>query len=218
MSWPSIGPPAVDHSSPAPRLAACITAEGREALDFIPGEVRHDMPRWQRDESILADVARALREWHDATTSSEVRPDDVWFFPGREPREVICQNDFAPYNHVFRDHRFVGAIDYDICYPAPRLWDLAYTGYRYDPLTPRADADVDDGPGAGRSPHERVGSIGVRNSRRRQDVVGLDGLGSRCQMPTGRPSMRCLSNGRQAPLPAARERSGSLAHSASIHR
>jgi len=86
MSWPSIGPPAVGRSSPAPRLAACITAEGREALDFIPGEVRHDMPLWQRDASILADIARALREWHDATTTFEVRPDDVWFWPGCEPR------------------------------------------------------------------------------------------------------------------------------------
>jgi len=35
-----------------------IDDEGREVLDFIPGEVRHDMPLWHRDESILADVAR----------------------------------------------------------------------------------------------------------------------------------------------------------------
>ena len=133
-----------------------IDDEGREVLDYIPGEVRHDMARWQRDESILADVARALRQWHDATTTFEVRPDDVWFWPGREPREVICHNDFAPYNHVFRDHRFVGAIDYDICYPAPRLWDLAYTAYRYVPLTPPRDADVADGAGADRSPFDRA--------------------------------------------------------------
>ena len=30
----------------------------------------------------------------------------------------------------------LGAIDFDICYPGPRLWDLAYTAYRYVPLTP----------------------------------------------------------------------------------
>jgi hypothetical protein len=111
MSWLSIGPPAVGHSPAAPRLAARIDDEGREVLDYIPGEVRHDMPRWQRDESILADVARALRAWHDATTTFEVRPDDVWFWSGREPREVICRSNFAPHNHVFRDHRFVGAIE-----------------------------------------------------------------------------------------------------------
>jgi aminoglycoside phosphotransferase (APT) family kinase protein len=67
---------------------------------------------------------------------------------------VICHNDFAPYNHVFRDGRFVGAIDYDICYPAPRLWDIAYTTYRYVPLTPPRVADVEDGPGADRSPFD----------------------------------------------------------------
>ena len=35
-----------------------IDDEGREVLDFIPDGVRHDMPLWHRDESILADVAR----------------------------------------------------------------------------------------------------------------------------------------------------------------
>jgi hypothetical protein len=53
--------------------------------------------------------------------------------------------DFAPYNHVFRDGQFVGAIDFDICYPGPRLWDLAYTAYRYVPLTPHVDDSIDDG-------------------------------------------------------------------------
>jgi len=35
-----------------------IDDEGRKVLYFIPGEVRHDMPLWQRDESILADIAQ----------------------------------------------------------------------------------------------------------------------------------------------------------------
>ena len=43
---------------------------------------------------------------------------------------------------MFRDGRFVGAIDFDTCYPGPRLWDLAYTAYRYVPLTPDADEAV----------------------------------------------------------------------------
>jgi len=102
-----------------------IDDQGREILDFIPGEVLHDMPAWLWDEAVLTDVARALREWHEATASFDVRPGDAWFWPGLEPREVSCHNDFAPYNHVFRDGRFVGAIDYDICYPGPCRWDLA---------------------------------------------------------------------------------------------
>jgi len=51
---------------------------------------------------------------------------------------------------VFRSGRFAGAIDFDLCAPGPRLWDLAYTTYRFVPLMPPVDA-ADAGPGE-RSP------------------------------------------------------------------
>jgi Ser/Thr protein kinase RdoA (MazF antagonist) len=122
--------------------------QGRDVWSFIAGEVVHDQPSWLWSIDLLTTVARRLREWHDATATFERRPDDVWWWPGKLPAEVICHVDFAPYNHVFQDGRFVGAIDFDICYPAPRLWDLAYTAYRYLPLTPHVDDDVDDGSSA----------------------------------------------------------------------
>lgn len=124
---------------------------GRDVWSFIEGEVVHDQPDWLWSVDILATVARRLREWHDATASFERRSDDVWFWPGKLPTEVICHVDFAPYNHVFKDGTFVGAIDFDICYPGPRLWDLAYTAYRYVPLTPHIDDPVADGCTWGRS-------------------------------------------------------------------
>ncbi|GIG55606.1 phosphotransferase [Demequina activiva] len=125
---------------------------GREVLDFIPGEVVHDQPEWLFDEQILATVARALREWHDATATFPRSDADVWWWqPGKHPQEVICHVDFAPYNHVFRERRWVGAIDYDLCYPGPRAWDLAYTAYRYVPLSPHTADAVADGQGADRS-------------------------------------------------------------------
>ena len=96
-------------------------------------------------------VARRLRQWHDATASFERQHEDVWWWPGKLPAEVICHVDFAPYNHVFREGEFVGAIDFDICYPGPRLWDLAYTAYRYLPLTPHVDESVVDGSTWGRT-------------------------------------------------------------------
>lgn len=119
--------------------------QGREVLDFIPGEVAHGRPEWLFSDHTLMTVARKLRDWHDATATFERTPSDVWWWPGKQPVEVICHVDFAPYNHVYRDGRFVGAIDFDICYPGPRLWDLAYTAYRYIPLTPTAEDDVPDG-------------------------------------------------------------------------
>jgi Ser/Thr protein kinase RdoA (MazF antagonist) len=118
--------------------------QGRDVWSFIAGEVVHDHPAWLWSTDVLTTVARRLREWHDATSSFARRPDDVWWWPGKLPAEVICHVDFAPYNHVFQNHQFVGAIDFDICYPAPRLWDLAYTAYRYLPLTPHHDDPIDD--------------------------------------------------------------------------
>jgi hypothetical protein len=125
--------------------------QGRDVWSFIAGEVVHDQPAWLWSHEILTTVARRLREWHDATASFERRPDDVWWWPGKLPADVICHVDFAPYNHVFKGHAFVGAIDFDICYPGPRLWDLAYTAYRYLPLTPHVDEPVADGATWGRT-------------------------------------------------------------------
>lgn len=113
---------------------------GNDVWRFIPGTVSHDDPHDAYPDAVVEDVARRLREWHDATVTFPRSGADVWWWPGKVPAEVICHVDFAPYNHVFRDGAFVGAIDFDICYPGPRLWDLAYTAYRYVPLTPDADA------------------------------------------------------------------------------
>mgnify|MGYP000250605409 CR=1 FL=1 len=125
--------------------------EGREVLDFVPGEVAHgDHPAVWTDETLVT-VASALRQWHDAAASFERTPGDTWWRESIEPTETVCHGDFAPYNHVFLDGRLAGVIDFDTCVPAPRLWDLGYAAYRYVPLIPgRADA-VADGEGADRS-------------------------------------------------------------------
>lgn len=114
---------------------------GREVLSFIPGTVPHDMPGWIWSEQVLTDVARALREWHDATAGFDLT-DAIWGLPPSSPREVICHNDFAPYNCIFNGGRLVGAIDFDFCSPGSRIWDLAYAAYRFVPLMPGPDADL----------------------------------------------------------------------------
>jgi aminoglycoside phosphotransferase (APT) family kinase protein len=113
---------------------------GREVLSFIPGDVPHDMPEWIWKEQVLTDVARAMRQWHDATADFSA-PDATWGLPSSSPKEVICHNDFAPYNCIFSDGRFTGAIDFDACAPGSRLWDLAYSAYRFVPLMPGPDSD-----------------------------------------------------------------------------
>ena len=113
---------------------------GREVLSFIPGDVPHNMPEWIWEEHLLTEIARALREWHDATADFSA-PNAKWGLPSSSPREVICHNDFAPYNCIFSNGKFVGVIDFDFCSPGSRIWDLAYTAYRFVPLVPGPDAN-----------------------------------------------------------------------------
>jgi Ser/Thr protein kinase RdoA (MazF antagonist) len=112
-----------------------FTADGRERLTYLPGAVPNDpMPDWLWDEEILDRAARLLRRLHDAS-GPLAGVTDGWRSPVREPAEVVCHNDFAPYNLVFTDGRLTGVIDFDYCSPGPRTWDLAYLAYRLAPLT-----------------------------------------------------------------------------------
>lgn len=108
---------------------------GRERLSFVAGEVPlYPLPDWVWHESVLIDGARRLRQLHDASVGFGT-DGALWQSPAKVPAEVICHNDFAPHNLVFHDGRITGAIDFDMCSPGPRLWDLAYFATRAVPLT-----------------------------------------------------------------------------------
>jgi Ser/Thr protein kinase RdoA (MazF antagonist) len=114
---------------------------GREIVSYLPGDVPGwPAPRWLWSARNLHDAGRLLRRLHDASADL-VLPDAAWQLPAHEPAEVVCHNDAAPYNMVFRDGRLVGLIDLDTASPGPRLWDLAYTAYRMAPFA----ADALDG-------------------------------------------------------------------------
>lgn len=118
------------------------SADGREALSYLKGKVpSYPMPDWVYSTEILVDAAAWLRQLHDAT-QDYVDPEARWRGPRHRPAEVICHNDFAPYNMVFRDHHLVGVIDWDFAAPGPRLWDLAYLAYRLVPLMRPANPDA----------------------------------------------------------------------------
>ncbi|WP_194899835.1 phosphotransferase enzyme family protein [Catenulispora pinisilvae] len=112
----------------APR-AHGFDAEGREILDFLPGEVP-DSEAVVPDE-VLVEVAVLLRVLHDASLGFVPPPDAAWYFEPREPAEVVCHGDVAPYNTVFRSGHPVALIDFDTAHPAPRVWDVAYAAYRF---------------------------------------------------------------------------------------
>ncbi|MCK2219173.1 aminoglycoside phosphotransferase family protein [Actinomadura sp. ATCC 31491] len=110
--------------------------QGREVLDHLPGDVPdYPLPGWARADAVLADVARLLRAYHDATAGFPADPAREWYFPPRNPVEVICHGDVAPYNTVFREGRPVAFIDFDTAHPGPRVWDVAYAAYRFVPLS-----------------------------------------------------------------------------------
>lgn len=118
---------------------------GREVLTFIPGEVAHyPLPSWLWDEQILVDAAALMRRIHDASAAIASDEQYVWRLPTHKPVEVVCHNDFAPYNLVFNDRRLVGAIDFDTASPGPRMWDLAYLAYRLVPYCEDADKQAPD--------------------------------------------------------------------------
>lgn len=107
---------------------------GREVLTFMPGEAAHyPLPQWVWDPSILHDAGTLLRRIHDASVGI-VRADLQWQLPTHQPAEVVCHNDVAPYNMVFRHGQLVGLIDFDTASPGPRVWDFAYLAYRLVPL------------------------------------------------------------------------------------
>jgi hypothetical protein len=124
----------------APRFLG-VTADGREMLDFMEGQVGHyPLPSALGSDDVLRAAAQLLRDYHDATASFVPNRDAIWRLasPSDLPIEVICHNDFAPYNCVFRHAMPVAMIDFDVAAPGSRAWDLAYTAFRFVPLAPPA--------------------------------------------------------------------------------
>src|SRR6185503_216590 len=88
---------------------------GREILAFIPGRPgAYPLPDFMYGDATRTAVTRALRAFHDATAGFVAPPGAPWQFPAHAPIEVICHNDFAPYNLVFDGERLVGVIDFDL--------------------------------------------------------------------------------------------------------
>jgi hypothetical protein len=115
--------------------------ENSERLSFIEGEVgNYPLKPYMLSNEMLVEAAKLLRRYHDVTQNFVVPPDAQFFLPVDLTAgwEVICHNDFAPYNLVFSEGHIVGIIDFDTAAPGKRIWDIAYAVYRFAPLA--ADA------------------------------------------------------------------------------
>jgi len=118
-------------------LALGIDGQGREVLSFMEGEAgRYPLTPYMLSDDILMEAARLLRAMHDATASFTPPRDAVWrqAVPDPGPIEVVCHNDWAPYNAIFRDTHLAGFIDWDFARPGSRLWDVAWMAHTWVPL------------------------------------------------------------------------------------
>ena len=111
---------------------------GREILSFIEGEVgTYPLQGYMWSDESVREVAGFLRRYHDATIGYRAPHGTTWQleYPDHGQHEVICHNDVAPYNMVYKDKKPHGLIDWDTAGPGPRLWDIAYAIYRFIPLS-----------------------------------------------------------------------------------
>ncbi|MFD2351725.1 phosphotransferase [Nonomuraea ferruginea] len=138
------------------------------------GRLRPGAPRTCATTPPCGPWPSLLRAYHDATTGFTPPGDAAWYFPPRQPAEVVCHADIAPYNCVFRDGAPVAFIDFDTAHPGPRLWDVAYAAYRFVPP---------DRPGPRGGAHARAragaaaGAVLRRVRARRRRPRGPDGRG-----------------------------------------
>ncbi len=114
-----------------------VDEHGRDVLSFVPGDVPlPPYPTWALREETLREVARLLREFHDAMIG--FRPSGVeWSTDLGDPHgdDVICHNDVCPQNVVFRDGRAVALLGFDFVAPGRRYWDVGRTIRMWGPVS-----------------------------------------------------------------------------------
>ena len=131
---------------PAPR-ARGMDDKGREMLEYIEGEAHAGnpipLPDSVFDEAHLIGAARLLRRYHDSVAHFVPPADAKWRLVGPEPHEIICHNDWSPWNALFREGKMAVTLDWDLAGPGPRLFDIGNAAYSWAPLISGASAVPD---------------------------------------------------------------------------
>ncbi len=122
----------------SPRVLG-LDDRGREILTYIDGETvgpSHPWPSWAWSDAALTQTAAIMREYHEAVAGFRPVGEQMWRFgSGSLARdEIVCHNDIAPYNIVWRDGRVVGIIDWDMAGPGTPSWDVACAAWTFTPL------------------------------------------------------------------------------------
>jgi Phosphotransferase enzyme family len=95
--------------------------QGRETVGFLEGKVPSDCRSIVWTDGQLTASMRLLRSFHDHTAGSRLA--------GAE--EVVCHNDYGPWNLVWRRDLPVAIIDFDNAAPGARVDDVAYAVWKH---------------------------------------------------------------------------------------
>jgi len=122
----------------APR-AIRIGESGEGVFSYMEGHVASGAPCpgyvWSKDS--LVGVTKLLACLHDTTKGWIPGSKDWLKIPGApESSEVMCHNDAAPWNTLFRNEQPAAFIDWDSAAPGTRLWDIGYLAWHWVPLWP----------------------------------------------------------------------------------
>lgn len=126
-----------EHGFDAAPTPVGLTADGREQLTFIPGDVAlPPFPPWVLTTTALESVGTLLRRLHEVSVTIAVDADVEWPQDLSDPEggTMVCHNDVCPENVVFRDGRAAALIDFDLAAPGRPLWDVAMTARYWVPM------------------------------------------------------------------------------------
>lgn len=118
-------------------------------LSYVKGETIHtelSQISYEHKIEMIKSSAKLLKKFHHLSEQFERLEEDLFYlnYEGFLEKDVICHNDFAPYNITFNDYKAVGIIDFDTICPAPREWDLAYAMYRFILIDPTLEPSYDE--------------------------------------------------------------------------
>lgn len=122
---------------PAPRVVG-TDGQGREVLRFIEGDADPggDHPvaeRFLTDERLI-EAAKLLRRYHDVAAQFRPPPNAKWRLVAPTAYEVICHNDWSPWNALLNGGKVSTVLDWDLAGPGTRLWDIAMAASSWAPL------------------------------------------------------------------------------------
>lgn len=132
-----------DHGFDAAPIPVRLTADGREQLTYIPGDVAlPPYPRWAMTDTALRSVGGLLRRLHEAGAAIAVDARAQWPRALADPEggTMLCHNDVCPDNVVFREGRAAALIDFDLAAPGRPVWDVAMTARYWVPMLDPASA------------------------------------------------------------------------------